>query len=315
MASPAPTPDGATCWICLEEGPDDAGQPLMRGCACRGDAAGFAHVTCLAGYASRKSDDIHEKSPMLSNCSEPWVKCQVCKQPYTGEVKLELHRARVMHVQGQNLQETDTRYLYMLLESGNPSIDDMDALRRLLEITRANPDIPGCGQYVLEGLFRKGVLHAKRSENEQCIECYRDALEVARRIGHQNYITELERLLQVHEKYMTGDSVAASKERIEGLLQALKSYEGTYGKNSLAVFNTVERLVRAFRDEGRWGEALSLIYERLDGAKSTLGHDHPTTKKLEQLREEIESDEKTVEEFRSMTKSLCEEGKVGEALI
>ena len=43
--------DGASCYICLDEGPDEAGKPLVRDCSCRGDTAGFAHLSCIIEYA------------------------------------------------------------------------------------------------------------------------------------------------------------------------------------------------------------------------------------------------------------------------
>jgi hypothetical protein len=48
-------PGGASCYICLDEGPDEAGKPLVRDCSCRGDTAGFAHLSCIIEYADQKS--------------------------------------------------------------------------------------------------------------------------------------------------------------------------------------------------------------------------------------------------------------------
>ena len=45
----------AVCYLCLDGGLDDAGQPLRRDCACRGTDAGFVHLSCLTGYAETKS--------------------------------------------------------------------------------------------------------------------------------------------------------------------------------------------------------------------------------------------------------------------
>jgi E3 ubiquitin-protein ligase DOA10 len=47
-------PDGASCYICLDEGPDEEGKPLVRDCSCRGDTAGFAHLSCIIEYAKQK---------------------------------------------------------------------------------------------------------------------------------------------------------------------------------------------------------------------------------------------------------------------
>ena len=45
--------EGVSCWICLEEGADEKGQPLRRDCSCRGDS-GYMHVSCVARYALNK---------------------------------------------------------------------------------------------------------------------------------------------------------------------------------------------------------------------------------------------------------------------
>ena len=38
-------PDGAACYFCLGEEADEEGKPLVRDCSCRGDSAGFVHLS------------------------------------------------------------------------------------------------------------------------------------------------------------------------------------------------------------------------------------------------------------------------------
>ena len=54
-------PRGATCYICLEE----EGEPLMRGCACRGDSAGFVHLKCLSELASSSAEFLYSATNFL----------------------------------------------------------------------------------------------------------------------------------------------------------------------------------------------------------------------------------------------------------
>ena len=71
-----------SCYICLEDGAgNDGGRLLHGGCACRG-GAGFVHLSCavLAAKANRKA-------------SRSAGTCQMCKQRWTGELKLGLARA------------------------------------------------------------------------------------------------------------------------------------------------------------------------------------------------------------------------------
>lgn len=69
----------ASCWICLDEGEDEHGRPLMRNCACRGES-GWAHVSCLSGYAKTRTDGmtVGDFTKALEECKgNPWVRLLV----------------------------------------------------------------------------------------------------------------------------------------------------------------------------------------------------------------------------------------------
>ncbi len=63
---------GATCYICLGEGPG-----LVRGCACRGDA-GYAHVRCL----------VRAEAELARESRDGLGQCPTCRQFYHGAVRL-----------------------------------------------------------------------------------------------------------------------------------------------------------------------------------------------------------------------------------
>jgi hypothetical protein len=46
-------PDGAD--FCLGEEADEEGKPLVRDCSCRGDSAGFAHLSCLTTMLNKNA--------------------------------------------------------------------------------------------------------------------------------------------------------------------------------------------------------------------------------------------------------------------
>ena len=78
--------DGASCWICLEEGPDEHGMRIRRGCACRGDSAGWAHPLCLAKYCCTKFENTED----CVEQDDAWSKCRTCVTRYQGRVGLAL---------------------------------------------------------------------------------------------------------------------------------------------------------------------------------------------------------------------------------
>ena len=76
--------DVAACYFCLGEEVDEVGKPLVRDCSCRGDSAGFAHLSCLEKYGMA-ADGVD-----MSAFTEPWEKCTNCKQPFQNQLAIDL---------------------------------------------------------------------------------------------------------------------------------------------------------------------------------------------------------------------------------
>ena len=89
-------PRDAACWICLGEGDDTDGQ-LRRACACRGESAGFAHLSCLAEYAKQKCKVVPDW--MAADFTTPWVYCSNCEQPFMGTLGLDMANEFVSFVE------------------------------------------------------------------------------------------------------------------------------------------------------------------------------------------------------------------------
>ena len=86
-------PDGASCYICLDEGPNEEGKPLVRNCSCHGDTAGFTHLSCIVEYAKQKSKQAADL--VLMGFFMPWEKCNTCHQPFQNQMALDLSSAFV----------------------------------------------------------------------------------------------------------------------------------------------------------------------------------------------------------------------------
>ncbi len=83
----------AVCWICLEEGADEKGKPIVRDCACRGNDAGFAHTSCIIKYAETKC----EECAGTHDFGIPWSKCPNCNQGYQNDLADQLAAAFVSY--------------------------------------------------------------------------------------------------------------------------------------------------------------------------------------------------------------------------
>jgi hypothetical protein len=87
----ATIPNGAACYFCRGEEADDEGMPLLRDCSCRGDSAGFAHLSCLTKYAEQKC----QQAVDMSAFAVPWKICNNCKQPFQNQLAIDLAYAFV----------------------------------------------------------------------------------------------------------------------------------------------------------------------------------------------------------------------------
>jgi hypothetical protein len=86
-------PIGAACYFCLGEEVDEKGKPPLRDCSCRGDSAGFAHLSCLTKYAKQKCKQAGDRQ--IADFYIPWEICSNCKQPFQGQLAIDLASAFV----------------------------------------------------------------------------------------------------------------------------------------------------------------------------------------------------------------------------
>ena len=98
-AAGLPDPENTPCcWICLEEGPNKAGEPLVRDCSCRG-SSGLAHLSCIIKHAESEGRRVVDTVPAEAFTSARFAKafefCPNCKQQYQNDVIYKLTKAAV----------------------------------------------------------------------------------------------------------------------------------------------------------------------------------------------------------------------------
>ena len=122
-----PPPATATCYICLENSEESTNnKPLLRNCACRGDA-GWAHIACLAEFAASKFTELQQKQ----DPSKFWENCIICKTPhmqYMGVAMAEAFVKRYEHFPDTN--ELRFSSLYSLAWN-RFNVDDQDGAMEL----------------------------------------------------------------------------------------------------------------------------------------------------------------------------------------
>ena len=89
------TSSSPSCWLCLGEGPDASGMPLVRNCSCRG-SSGFAHLSCMIRYAEIDGRNCYQN---MGNIGTAFQECPNCKQEFQNDLRYHLERARVSFVE------------------------------------------------------------------------------------------------------------------------------------------------------------------------------------------------------------------------
>ena len=104
----------APCWICLEDGPDETGEPLIRDCACRGETSAGYHLSCIIKHATVKTDQVLMKASVRdiyneieSDLINYWKRCENCCQPYSKSICTLMGQACVQFTEDRNLLNTN----------------------------------------------------------------------------------------------------------------------------------------------------------------------------------------------------------------
>jgi hypothetical protein len=127
-------PDGddveAVCYLCLDGGADEAGQPLRRDCACRGTDAGFVHLSCLTNYAIAKSTAWDGRD--MNDFIKPWRECPSCQQSYQNMLRIDIATAFVSFVRRQYPRNTQRQVeaLYVKLNALNNMLDSLQPVQK-----------------------------------------------------------------------------------------------------------------------------------------------------------------------------------------
>jgi hypothetical protein len=119
---PGKEEDSPCCWLCLEEGPDASGKPLVRDCSCRG-TSGFAHLSCAVKYAENKSRQAYERDEY--SIVDFFVVCPNCKQNHQGDVEYDMAKTQVEFIE-REYKNNHMLYLDVLVDRINTLFDSKD---------------------------------------------------------------------------------------------------------------------------------------------------------------------------------------------
>jgi tetratricopeptide (TPR) repeat protein len=165
------------CWVCHGHGLEEDGEvrncssrKLMRGCACRGPDAGFGHLRCLVQAAE------HDQNT--------WDRCPTCRQDFTGELRLEMARARWEKAKKlppqdwERLNAADRFAQALLVCSG----DQKGALPLFEEVLATSRRVDGDDDVnTLVSMNNLASLHQKMGNHELALPLFTEALKSQKR--------------------------------------------------------------------------------------------------------------------------------------
>ena len=289
---PGPPPPTASCYICLEDGADSNNQPLLRNCACRGDA-GWAHVACLAEFAATKITEAQRNNGFSNSITIAsfWEKCPLCKTSYMQYMGVAMAEAFVK--QYKHLPDTHAlRYssLYSLGCNRHHNGDQDGALGLFVRLQET------CDILTSEGIDVRrveannlGMIGAVSVQKNQ----FNDALVLLERQRELCVAVDGPNSQDVQD---CNDMIAAVKERIrmeEGghqngdpaaeLVAARQNFKECREETTEPEkrFGSYLSLIFALRNVQKYQECMEISDELLAKSRQTLGPDHPDTLRYE----------------------------------
>ncbi|KAL9185837.1 hypothetical protein ACHAXT_003614 [Thalassiosira profunda] len=297
-------PSEATCWICLGEGPDDDGQPLLRNCSCRGES-GFGHLSCIVDFAKAKIR--HIKSPSdMSKFNIAWQQCPNCMQRYRGELGLLLAAECIKFVENEG-----TCSDWRLLSAYNLNFIALSTLRSgeaeeagkkclsLAEMMKCKPDHSLSIETIVNietcvfGMLGDLSLRSRTVEGDQkALQCFERAQSLLRGLpdsllvdSHSlSFLADLEmKIGQLKTKPQ--ENVTAYKKRNSDAVSKLRqAYEASvleYGEDSFFAITQGEGLARCLKNANCGIASERMLRKILLLSRRVLGHEHPDTRRIE----------------------------------
>ena len=255
-------PKDATCYICLEG--EDATGKLMRGCACRGDSAGYAHIECLTELAMSK-EATGDKQAVFS----VYMTCGNCKHNFTGALELVMTRRFWPHYRSshdQSFQFNATRSLAYRLEQNGEQAASNDLYNEASKFTRSK-------SARLDVQLHRANLMATNGKKLEAVELLQAMLPEAN-------AGAVDPCLYVRIRLTLGFSLVSLRrfqEYLDIATELITFTKANCGPESMYTLKAKQHYAAACAWVGRLEESKLLFEDLLATEIRVLGHEHPDT--------------------------------------
>ena len=225
----------------------------MRGCACRGESAGFVHLECLAQFARKKEEVSNDLETVLYG----FMSCVNCKQNFKGALALEMVRRlwrRYRSAQNLTLRYNSVRHLaYCLGQQG-----DIDASNYLFD--EAFKCAGGDMQRVLDLQINRAYLLPSNGHKLEALKILRATLPAAKEYSADKY-------LYIEAHHQTADilnDLGQYQESLDMGAELISFAEAKCGRESEYTLNARELHALNCSHLGRVEETKAIFEDILD---------------------------------------------------
>ena len=286
--------DGASCWRCHKEGPDEAGQPLRRECSgCKGQL-GLAHLACIVNYAKEKNRqwDGDQGSSAIREFREPWRNCPKCTYLYQGQLAVDLATEFVAFTEEEysdkrvKLESLEIKLMALQrMEANTPQSEEAEEAKevaaKILELIEdVKTDEPPPKKKVVKRLKKMEALvyqqlggialeEGTKASAKVAMLYFGKYRDISSEIGNTDGIMMAERNINIARSQ---SNVDRSHEMFEKKMDSREDLE--------AIGDGV-RLAVELKKTRRSIEAERLLKELISTSTEALGPDHNLTKRAE----------------------------------
>ena len=236
----------------------------MRGCACRGDSAGFVHLDCLTELA------VSKEASRDFNTSYAWLYCGNCKQDFQGALELEMvrrfwrrHRSSLV----MDLRYNTAKFLAGALGRK----DELDAANQLLD--EASTCVGNNTGALLDLKLYRADLLKKSGQNLEALGLLQAMLPEVKAYTanphlYDNAINHIVTVLIGLHRYQEAHDMAIE------LVQVTKA---RYGQEDPDTLVAMQKYAYMCMRLGRMEEAKATFENILTIQTRVLGREHPDT--------------------------------------
>ena len=237
----------------------------MRGCACRGDSAGFVHLECLTQLAMSK-----EESGDGETVFAAWDKCGNCKQRFQGALNLEMKRRFWrQHRSSQDQDLLDYNSMKALAASLGDS-HEFDATNQLLDEASISA---GSTDALLDlKLFRTELLK-KNGQKLEALGLLQAMLPEAKARTANPWIYG-QTMLQIAEVLL---GLGRYQDAYEAAAELVAITKARYGRENPMTLTAMRQYAGACMKLGRVEEAKATFEDVVTTQTRVLGRDHRNT--------------------------------------